>query len=68
MAHFDLSSLDYPELTQEKETPPEANKGSIQYPVVSSAASENVPKPFGNKNSSNVAQGHMAPPPSHAPV
>ena len=68
MAHVDLSSLDYPELPEEKETPSEANKGSIQDPVVSSAASENVPKPFGNTNSSNIAQGHVAPPPSHAPV
>ena len=68
MAHVDLSSLDYPELPEEKETPSEANKGSIQYPVVSFAASENVPKPFGNTNSSNTAQGHMAPPPSHDPV
>ena len=68
MAHVDLSSLDYPELPEEKETPSEANKGSVQDPVVSSAASENVPKPFGNTNSSNIAQGHMALPPSHAPV
>ena len=67
MTHVDLSSLDYTEPPEEKGPPSEA-KGSIQYPVVSSVASENVPKPFGNTNNSNIAQGHVAPPPSHAPV
>ena len=74
---MDLSSLDYPELPQERTSPPEPqlpptsepgpNKGNIQYPVIPPAGLENVSRPFVN-STGGIKQGNMELPPSHEPA
>lgn len=59
----DLSSLEYPELPEERTSPPEpqvppapesvTNKGSLQYPILPSAAPENVHGSFVKPNGSH---------------